>query len=64
MKKVTFILALGVVLTLAACGSGSTSTQKTDSTAVSTDTTAKATDSTATAVDSTKGGAKAEEAVK
>jgi len=33
MKKVTFILALGVVLTLAACGSGSTATQTTDSTA-------------------------------
>jgi hypothetical protein len=34
MKKVTFILALGVVLTLTACGSGSTATQTTDSTAV------------------------------
>ena len=33
MKKVTFILALGVALTLAACGSGSTATQTTDSTA-------------------------------
>jgi ABC-type glycerol-3-phosphate transport system substrate-binding protein len=32
MKKVTFILALGVVLTLSACGSGSTATQTTDST--------------------------------
>ena len=40
MKKVTFILALGVVLTLAACGSGSTATQTTDSTAVQADTTA------------------------
>ena len=64
MRKITFILALGVTLTLTACGSGSTAKQAKDSTAVSTDTTAKATDSTATAVDSTKGGAKAEEAVK
>ncbi len=32
MKKVTFILALGVALTLAACGSGSTATETTDST--------------------------------
>jgi len=64
MRKIIFILALGVTLTLTACGSGSTAKQAKDSTAVSTDTTAKATDSTATAVDSTKGGAKAEEAVK
>jgi ABC-type glycerol-3-phosphate transport system substrate-binding protein len=33
MKKYTFILALGVALTLMACGSGSTTTQSTDSTA-------------------------------
>jgi len=46
MKKVTFILALGVVLTLAACGSGSTATETTDSTAVQADTTNVATDST------------------
>jgi ABC-type glycerol-3-phosphate transport system substrate-binding protein len=41
MKKYTFILALGVIMTLAACGSGSATTEKTDSTAVSsvTDTT-------------------------
>ena len=32
MKKVTFIFALGVVLTLTACGSGSTATETTDST--------------------------------
>jgi hypothetical protein len=32
MKKVTFILALGVVLTLTACGSGSAATETTDST--------------------------------
>lgn len=31
MKKVTFILALGVSLTLAACGSGSTATETNDS---------------------------------
>jgi len=41
MKKYTFILAIGVALTLTACGSGSTTTQKTDSTAVATDTTAQ-----------------------
>lgn len=34
MKKYTFILALGVTLALTACGSGSTTTQSTDSTAV------------------------------
>ena len=54
MKKVTFILALGVVLTLSACGSGSTATQTTDSTAVKTDSTAVVADTTApkAAVDS------------
>jgi ABC-type glycerol-3-phosphate transport system substrate-binding protein len=43
MKKVTFILALGVAITLTACGSGSTTTQSTDSAAVEnvTDTTQK-----------------------
>jgi hypothetical protein len=46
MKKYTFILALGVTLTLAACGSGSTADQTTDSTAVQSDTTAVSTDST------------------
>jgi ABC-type glycerol-3-phosphate transport system substrate-binding protein len=40
MKKVTFILALGVALTLTACGSGSAATETTDSTVVTTDTTA------------------------
>ena len=39
MKKYTFILAIGVALTLTACGSGSATTQKTESTAVATDTT-------------------------
>jgi hypothetical protein len=32
MKKVTFILAFGAMLALTACGSGSTTTQTTDST--------------------------------
>ena len=31
MKKLTFILALGVALTLTACGSGSAATETTDS---------------------------------
>ena len=46
MKKVTFILALGVMFTLAACGSESTANQTTDSTTVQSDTTAVSTDST------------------
>jgi len=47
MKKVTFILALGVAITLTACGSGSTATQTTDSTvAPVADTTAVVADST------------------
>jgi ABC-type enterochelin transport system substrate-binding protein len=37
MKKYTFILAFGVALTLTACGSGSATTEKTDSTAVNVD---------------------------
>ena len=48
MKKVTFILALGVALTLTACGSGSATKEATDSTAAQVDTAA------VTAVDSTK----------
>ena len=52
MKKVTFIFALGVMFTLAACGSGSTATETTDSTAVQADTTVAA-DSTTASVDST-----------
>ena len=64
MKKYTFILALGVALTLTACGSGSAAKETKDSTAVSTDTTAKPTDSTATVVEPTNGGAKVEKAVK
>jgi ABC-type glycerol-3-phosphate transport system substrate-binding protein len=50
MKKYTFILALGVMLTLAACGSGSTATETTDSTAVQADTTAVTADSTSAPV--------------
>jgi ABC-type glycerol-3-phosphate transport system substrate-binding protein len=46
MKKYTFIFAIGVALTLAACGSESTATETTDSTAVQTDTTTATTDST------------------
>jgi len=47
MKKVTFILALGVALTLTACGSGSAATETTDSTvAPVADTTAVVADST------------------
>ena len=34
MKKYTFILAVGVMLTLAACGKGSTTNEEKDSTAV------------------------------
>ena len=46
MKKVTFILAIGVILTLTACGSESTANQTTDSTSVQADTTVVSTDST------------------
>ena len=52
MKKVTFILALGVVLTLTACGSESTANQTTDSlVAPVADTTAVVADSTALPVE-------------
>ena len=64
MRKTTFILAIFATVALVACGSGSASTQKTDSTSVTTDTTAKPTDSTTAVVDSTKGGAKSEQPVK
>ena len=40
MKKYTLIMAIGVVLTLMSCGSGSTATETTDSTAVQIDSTA------------------------
>jgi hypothetical protein len=48
MKKYTLILALGVALTLTACGSGSATNEATDSTGAQVDTAA------VTAVDSTK----------
>ena len=47
MKKYTLMFALGVALTLTACGSGSTTTEAQDSTATQVDSTA------VTAVDST-----------
>lgn len=56
MKKVTFILALGVSLTLAACGSGSTANQTTDSNPVQTDTTSVSTDSTTSGAPAGGGG--------
>jgi ABC-type enterochelin transport system substrate-binding protein len=46
MKKYTMILAIGVVLTLTACGSGSTSKETTDSLAAQVDTAAVSADST------------------
>jgi uncharacterized protein YcfL len=64
MKKITLLFAIFATVALVACGSGSTTTEKTDSASVSTDTTAKATDSTATVVDSTAGGTKTETSVK
>jgi ABC-type glycerol-3-phosphate transport system substrate-binding protein len=52
MKKLTFILALGVALTLTACGSGSAATETTDSTmAPVADTTAVVADSTVAPVE-------------
>ena len=52
MKKVTFILALGVALTLTAFGSGSAATETTDSTvAPVVDTTAVVADSTVSPVE-------------
>jgi ABC-type enterochelin transport system substrate-binding protein len=50
MKKYTFIFALGVALTLTACGSGSTAPEATDSTAAQVDSAANVTDSTAATV--------------
>ncbi len=47
MKKYTFILAIGAMFALMSCGSGSTTNETTDSTAVQVDSTAvTATDST------------------
>ncbi len=64
MKKVTFILALGVILTLAACGSGSTATETNDSTVANVDTASVAVpvDSSASPVEG--GGAAKEDAGK
>jgi uncharacterized protein YceK len=58
MRKITFLLAAIVTLTISACGSGSTAQQAKDSTSVKADTTAK------TAADSTAGEWKAQEGVK
>lgn len=57
MKKYTFILAIFATIALTACGSGSTTTETTDSTAVSVDTTAAVVDSTN--VDTQTGGGSA-----
>ena len=51
MKKYTFILAFGAVLALTACGSGSTTTQTTDSTVTTVDSTSTVIDSTASPVE-------------
>jgi hypothetical protein len=64
MKKITLLFAIFATVALVACGTGSTTNQKTDSTSVATDTTAKPADSTAAAVDSVAGGAKTETTVK
>ncbi len=53
MKKYTLLLAVIVTLTLSACGSGSTTNETTDSTAVQVDSAAVATDSTAVTTDTT-----------
>lgn len=52
MKKYTFILAFGAMLALTACGSGSTATETTDSTAAPVaDSSAVVTDTTAVPVE-------------
>ena len=52
MKKVTFILAFSAILALTACGSGSTTTESTDSTmAPVADSTAVVADTTAAPVE-------------
>lgn len=54
MKKYTFIFAIGVAVTLTACGSRSTTNEATDSTSTQADTSAViAVDSTKAAVDTT-----------
>jgi hypothetical protein len=53
MKKYTFIFAIGAMLALTACGSGSTTTGTTDSTSVNLDsTTVVVTDSTTSEITS------------
>ena len=57
MKKYTFVFALFAIVALTACGTGSTTTEQTDSTAVNVDSAAvNAIDSTvvATPTDSSK----------
>lgn len=57
MKKYTFVFALSAILALTACGTGSTTTEQTDSTSVNVDSSAvSTTDSTvvATPTDSPK----------
>ncbi len=53
MKKYTLVLAIGVALTLVACGSGSTTNEATDSTAVKVDSATVQADSTAVTTDTT-----------
>jgi ABC-type enterochelin transport system substrate-binding protein len=60
MKKYTLFLAVAAVLALTACGSGSTTNEKKDSTTTSVDT-SKA---VKTSVDSTAAGSKTEEPAK
>jgi ABC-type glycerol-3-phosphate transport system substrate-binding protein len=62
MKKVTFILALGVALTLTACGSGSAATETTDSIVDSTS--VGVTDSTTAQIPTVEAGASKEDAEK
>lgn len=64
MKKYVLTIAVGFALTLAACGSGSTTEEKNDSTSAVADTTVKAQDSVVAPVDSVAGGAKVEAPVK
>lgn len=49
MKKYAFIMAIFATFALMSCGSGSTTTEATDSTAVEVDTTASVVDSTSVA---------------
>ena len=53
MKKYTLVLAIGVALTLSACGSGSTTNEATDSTAAQVDSATVQADSTAVTTDTT-----------